>query len=236
MAVRGERILAVGSRAEVTAAVNPDARTVDLEGATMLPGFIDAHGHFPSSGLLERHFVDLNSPPIGTVRDMADLMARLKERARSTPAGEWIRGRGYDDTLLAEGRHPTRHDLDRVSTEHPILIGHISGHLSVANTRALELAGISAQTPDPAGGRFRRDPSGEPNGVMEEGAATRQVSRLVPAFSEADMVNAIETAGRRYAEVGVTTAQTGAAGPQAAAQTVAAWKAGRLPIRVQIWP
>jgi predicted amidohydrolase YtcJ len=236
VAVRGERILAVGTRAEVAAAANPDARVLDLQGATMLPGFIDAHGHFPSSGLLERHFVDLNSPPIGPVRDLADLLARLKKRAAGTPPGEWIRGRGYDDTLLAEGRHPTRQDLDRVSTEHPILIGHISGHLSVANTLALKLAGISRQTSDPAGGRFRRDAAGEPNGVMEEGAAMSQVSRLVPAFSEADMVDAIETAGRRYAAVGVTTAQTGAAGPQAVTQTLAAFKAGRLPIRVQIWP
>ncbi len=234
--VRGDRILAVGEKTDVISVAGPDTRIVDLEGATVLPGFIDAHGHFPADGLLQRHFADLNSPPIGSVLSIDDIVARLRARARQTPPGEWVRGRGYDDTLVAERRHPTRDDLDRASTEHPILIGHISGHLSVANSLALQLAGITKDTPQPQGGRFRKDPNGEPNGVMEENAAFGQVRRLIAPFSDKDMVDAVQTAGLAYAAAGVTTAQTGAAGPQAVAQTSAALRAGRLAVRVQVWP
>ena len=100
---------------------------------------------------------------------MDELADALRGRAAETPAGEWVQGRGYDDTLLAERRHPTREDLDRVSTEHPIYISHTSGHLGVANSLALELAGITRNTPNPPGGVVQKDAdTGEPNGVFEE--------------------------------------------------------------------
>jgi len=112
LAVDGERIAGVGSETEMRAwADSNGARIVDLEGHALLPGFIDAHGHFPGSGITEV-FVDLNSPPIGPVEDMDDLVAALAARAAETGRGEWILGIGYDDTLLEERRHPTRRDLD----------------------------------------------------------------------------------------------------------------------------
>ena len=119
--LEGERIAAVGTRAEVLEWADGGARVVELNGKAMLPGFIDAHGHFPGEGIYSK-VVDLNAPPIGDVEKLDDLIELLTQRAGETPAGDWILGMSYDDTLLAEGRHPTRHDLDRVSTQHPIAI------------------------------------------------------------------------------------------------------------------
>src|SRR5699024_6315874 len=109
--------------------------------------------------------VDLQSPPVGTVENMDDLIAELTKEAEETPEGEWIIGNGYDQTLLEEGRHPTRYDLDKVSTEHPIYITHTSGHMGVANSLALEKEGITKDTPNPPGGVIEKDPqTGEPTG------------------------------------------------------------------------
>ena len=136
LGVRAGRIVAVGTKAAVAEKLRPGFAEVDLRGRTVLPGFYAAHDHFPDSGLNELSKVDLNSPPIGEIRTMDDLIAALKRKAEATPAGAWVVGWGYDDTLLAEARHPTHADLDRVSTRHPIWIVHISGHLGVANSRA----------------------------------------------------------------------------------------------------
>lgn len=237
VAITGDRITAIGTTADLTALAGPNTETIDLNGQTLLPGFIDAHGHFPSSGLIEKHFVDLNSPPIGNVTTIDEVVALLAAKAAVTPKGEWIQGRGYDDTLITEMRHPTRWDLDRASTEHPIYIGHISGHLSVANSVALEMAGITGDTPQPFGGKVRKDSeTGEPNGVLEEPPAMGQVGKLLPEFSEADMIEAIEIAAKSYAAVGVTTAQQGATAPNGAEVFVKAYHQGRLPIRVHVWP
>ena len=205
VAVRGEEIVAVGTSDEVQALAGADTRVVDLDGRTMLPGFYAAHDHFPGSGRVAVSSVDLNSPPIGTIETMDELVAALSERAAGTPAGEWIQGRGYDDTLLAELRHPTRSDLDRVSTEHPIYISHTSGHLGVANSLALELAGITRSTPDPPGGVIQRDPeTGEPNGVFEESGG--MVSRLIPPPTNELQLEAFRWAVQDYVDDGVTTA------------------------------
>ena len=157
IAIEGDRIVAVGSRAEIEGRTGDGSVIHDLRGQTLLPGFIDAHGHFPGSGLRVRA-LDLTSPPVGRIESLADLLAALRARAAATPPGDWILGFGYDDTLLAEKRHPSRRDLDSVSTEHPIYLWHISGHMGVANGPALERGGIDASTPDPEGGVIARDP------------------------------------------------------------------------------
>ena len=235
LAVDGDRIVSTGSRAELRAwAEDAGAEVIDLEGRTIVPGFIDAHGHFPGAGLTAV-FVDLNSPPIGSVESIENLVTLLSQRAAETPEGEWILGIGYDDTLMLEQRHPTRHDLDRVSTRHPIGVLHISGHLGVANTSALEVSGISAETPDPPGGLIRReDDGGRPNGVLEETATQPITSRLVPGFM--DVLRMLERAKELYLEQGVTTAQSGAT----AAGLVrlfdwASWL-GLVPLRLIVWP
>lgn len=168
LAVDGERIAALGDAATLRAwADRHGARVVDLEGRALLPGFIDAHGHFPGEGIFAVH-VDLRPPPMGEVDRIETLVARLAARAAKTGRGEWIIGVGYDDTLLAERRHPTRADLDRASTEHPIGIWHVSGHLAVANGAALEALGY---------GPRRRIPRAASSGAIRAAARPTACSR-----------------------------------------------------------
>ena len=204
VAVHDGKIVAVGDNATIEAMAGPETKRVDLEGAVLLPGFYAAHDHFPGSGRVALFNVDLNSPPIGAIETMDELVEALAAKAADMPKGQWVRGRGYDDTLIEEKRHPTRADLDRVSTDHPIFITHISGHLGVANSLALELAGITRDTPEPPGGVIRKDPeTGEPNGVFEESSSL--VTRLTPSLSAKDRLEAIRWSVEDYVEEGVTT-------------------------------
>jgi predicted amidohydrolase YtcJ len=204
VAVREGKIVAVGSNEQIRKLVGTETKTVDLAGKTLLPGFYAAHDHFPSAGRVALYDVDLNSPPIGTMRTMDDVVAALREKAARTPPGKWVVGRGYDDTLLREQRHPTRDDLDRAATEHPIWIVHTSGHLGVANSLALKLAEVTKDTPQPAGGRIRIDPAtGEPNGVIEE--RTSLVGRLTPSLTSEQRLEAIRLCDHEYLAKGVTT-------------------------------
>ena len=160
------RIIGVGTRADLEALTGPGTEVLDLGGATVLPGFIETHMHPIAAG------VQMLAPQIGypDCRTVADVLAVLRETASSTPAGEPIQAWGYDDSLMVDDRHLTRHDLNAASTEHPIFLRHISGHLSYANDRMLELAGITDDVEDPVGGLFQREVSGRPNGCMEETA------------------------------------------------------------------
>jgi predicted amidohydrolase YtcJ len=204
LAVKGDTLLAVGTDQEIRALASEATRVRDLGGKTIVPGFYAAHDHFPGAGYLGQFSVDLNSPPMGPVTSMDELIAALKAKAAVTPKGKWIRGRGYDDTLIKEGRHPTRHDLDKVSTEHPIWILHTSSHLGVGNTLALEKAKLTRDTPQPKGGKYRVEENGDPNGVIEETLSL--VSRVVPVPSDADADAAVDAAVKQYVRQGVTTA------------------------------
>ena len=230
----GDRIAAVGSEAELRPlAEERGARVVDLEGRALLPGFIDAHGHFPGTGLFAL-FVDLQSPPAGPVEDLAGLVARLGARARETPEGRWVIGIGYDDTLLAEGRHPTRRDLDRVSTRHPVAAVHVSGHLAAVNSAALAALGIGPDTPDPEGGHIRRDARGEPDGVLEETAMMAVAAKLQPGLL--DSLRVLRRAVRDYLAAGVTTAQCGLAPAGLVRALGRASRLGLVPLRLVVWP
>ena len=150
--IRDGRIAALGTNDEVSVGKHSRTTVIDARGKTVLPGFIEPHNHMVgySTNLLE---VDVRTPPN---RNIGDIVDRLRERAARTPPGDWVRGRGYDDTGLQDMRHPTRHDLDAASAEHPIAIVHNSGHMLAANSAALEMAGIHDETPDPPGGRIGR--------------------------------------------------------------------------------
>jgi predicted amidohydrolase YtcJ len=229
VAVRDDRIVAVGSNRAVRATATSVTRVVDLQGRTMLPGFIDAHSHFPSGGINALFVVNLSSPPVGDVSSIDDVVATLRKKASGTPAGEWIRGAGYDQTLLKEGRHPTRADLDKASSQHPILITHASGHLAVANSVALRLAEVVASTPNPASGVIQRDSrTKEPNGVFEEN--WQAVSRLVPAYTDEQIREAIQWTVRDYASSGVTTATIAGGGVNPVLQV--AVDTGAVPLRL----
>ena len=164
----GEHILAVGPLSELEALAGPAADWVDLAGRTMLPAFIDPHGHFPDPGFIALFRVDLAAPPRGDCTDMATALDRLRARAAQTPPGEWVMGVLFDNTAVAERRMPTRAELDSVSTDHPVWVIHASGHNGTANSAALQQQGITRDTPDPVGGRFGRDPdTGALTGLIE---------------------------------------------------------------------
>jgi len=168
LAVRAGRFVHVVSRAGAEALVGPATRRLDLGGQTVLPGFIDAHAH-------PRPIYDESSPwheveaGPDRVRTIEELIAAVRRRAAATPKGMLITGGRYQETKL--GRHPTRRDLDQATTEHPVIIAHSSGHLSVCNSAALALARVNRDSPDPKGGEFERDANGEPTGLLKERAA-----------------------------------------------------------------
>ena len=210
MSVRGARIDRVGSTEDILAEVTRETIVTDLRGRTLMPGFVDAHGHFPGSGQVV-FSTDLNSPPIGSIENMAQLLARLKSAHEARP-DDWLTGFGYDDTLLAEGRHPTREDLDQVSTTRPIAVGHVSGHLYAVNSAALAEMGIDESTPDPEGGVIQRDPNSpdgrRPNGVLEETAARQALLKALD-IGLTDGIRMTTHAAREYLQAGVTTASAG---------------------------
>jgi predicted amidohydrolase YtcJ len=167
-AVRGGTFVAVGSDDDVAPLAGPGTKRLDLAGKTVVPGFIDAHAHPRPAFAVDSRWYSVELGP-DKVRTIDELIAALRRKAAITPAGAVVKGFGYHETKL--GRHPTRYDLDRASSDHPIMITHSSGHLTACNSRALRLAGITRETKDPAGGRFARDADGEPTGLLEETAA-----------------------------------------------------------------
>jgi predicted amidohydrolase YtcJ len=235
ISVRGDRIDLLGTTGDVMAVADDDTVVVDLRGRTLLPGFIDAHGHFPASAM-NTIYADLNSPPIGTLITMDDVLSALSEQASGVPEGEWVVGFGYDDTLLEEKRHPTREELDQVSSVHPVVAMHVSGHMLVANSMALEIAGINADSPDPEGGVIGRLPgSQEPNGLLEE-TARLGLMQYLQDMSIFDGYRLMKAAAREYASVGVTTAQSGGVSRTLAQGLSLFSKLGVIPQRLVLFP
>ena len=175
-AVKNGRFVAVGSTSDVQNLATVGTEIIDAEGMTITPGFIDAHSHPSGAGVNE--LVQVNAD----LRSIAEIKSALQERASTTPAGQWIQAFKYDDTKLAEGRPLNRFDIDEVVPNNPVVVGHRGGHTGVYNSVALALAGITAETPDPDGGRFYRDDDGVLTGLAAEEA--RYVFRdLIPSDS-----------------------------------------------------
>lgn len=234
--VREGRIFALGSRQEVLGLAEKGSIEVDLRGRTLLPGFIDAHGHLGMVVSLQR-FENLSSPPVGKVREIEDLVQALTRASAGVPEGEWVLGFGYDDALLAEARHPTRADLDRVSTTHPIFIWHVSGHLAVCNSMCFDVVGISADTPNPADGVIRRMPgSSEPSGVLEESPIFQIMYEHLPLHDQAERYAWLDGAQDYFARRGITTVQDGATGPGDLALFRTAAEERRLRVDVVAYP
>jgi hypothetical protein len=231
LAVRDGRLVAVGSRADVEPLFGPRTQRIDVAGKTVVPGFIDAHAH-------PRPIFEEDSPwceiPAGPdhVRTIEDLIAAVRRKAARTPKGTLITGRGYQETKL--GRHPTRRDLDQATTDHPVIISHSSGHLSVCNSVALELARVTRGTADPRGGEFDRDADGEPTGLLKERAAgvvrSAAPRREVPDDAQ---VAGYRECFRRFAEHGVTGVHVAGTDP-AAASLMARGRQGGVPIRLYV--
>ncbi|UJL45870.1 amidohydrolase [Virgibacillus sp. NKC19-16] len=182
--------------------ITEKTNVVDVKGATLLPGFIDTHNHIMMYALMQDQ-VNCSTPPNETIQDITEAIAA---KVKETPSHEWIQGYGYDDTLLYEKRHPTREDLDKVSPNNPVIIKHISGHLAVANSLALEYGGLEDMAPDPqSGGHFGRDESGHLNGVLYEPGAITPVSSQVPKEDLDQRLDALEKASEEYLAQGITT-------------------------------
>ena len=215
VAVKDGKILVVGKETDVLKTAGKNTKKINLNTKTMLPGFVDSHGHAYIIGI-QASAANLLPPPDGTGKDIATLQALLTDWAANNRAAVekvgWIAGFGYDDSQLAEQRHPTRDDLDKVSEDLPVIIIHQSGHLGVANSKALEIAGVTAETNDPKGGVFRRqEGSQEPNGVLEEYAFFYLVSKLAANFDNDVNDALVEEGTKLVASFGYTTAQEGRA-------------------------
>jgi predicted amidohydrolase YtcJ len=218
----------------------PATQLVDLKGRTLLPGFVDAHGHVMMGGL-QALSANLLAPPDGQVTDIAGLQRTLREWMAANPAAvnevKLIIGFGYDDAQLKEQRHPTRDDLDAVSKDVPLVAVHQSGHLSALNSKALEVVGYTAATPNPEGGVIRRrEGSQEPNGVLEEVAHMNAVYKLLPAVGPTGMKVFAREGAKLWARFGYTTAQEGRSTPGTVALMKQVADEGGFQIDVATYP
>lgn len=205
------RIVAAGPDDEIRAALPANAEILDARGGSILPGFVDAHNHLAFTGA-ELGQIDVRSPGVASI---AALVARIAEAAERTPDGEWIRAVGMNDATFAEGRRPTRWDLDEATRVHPVLVQHMSGHHALANSLGLELRGVSETTADPEGGHLIRDGRGRVTGYCLDAAQQLVIPPGVdighhgPGFHDgaplAEVVDDIQRGSRAYIEAGVTS-------------------------------
>ena len=200
IAVRGDRIQAVGKNAEIEKLKGPQTQVIDLGGHFVMPGFNDAHMHLSDAGLQK-----LNVDLIG-VKTLEEFRNRVLAKAEKDKPGEWILGGGWDETLWPVKTLPSRWDLDEVSGGHPVYLDRVDGHLAVANTRALQLASITIASKDPQGGAIDRDETGQPSGILRDTAA-RAVRMVIPPPTHEMRRHGIEVALADLAEHGVTSAQ-----------------------------
>lgn len=230
VAVWRGRILLVGDNDAVRAEAGPTTRVIDLDGKTVLPGLNDNHCH-PMGFGLALEWVDASPAAAGT---LAELLERFRDAARKVPPGAWLRGRGYDDTRLDVRRHPTRWDLDQVTGDHPAILTRTCGHMSVVNSKALQLAGITRDTPDPEGGRIVRDEHGEPTGLLQE-RAQELVRRLIPEPTVEDIKRALVAAGKQFLAMGITSvAEAGISKPEESRAYQELRREQALPVRTYL--
>ncbi len=207
LAVTGDRFLAVGSNNEILKLADDQTEIVDLSGKTITPGFIETHAHLSLYALTLLQ-IDCSSPLNSSIEDVKN---RIGAQAQTLEPGQWIKGWGFDDTLIADKRHLSRADLDECAPDNPVSIDHISGHLMVANSPALELAGIGPGTPSPPGGEIYRDAHGMPTGLLSE-EAQALVSGQMPPHDVTELKKAIAEAINYFHACGITSTHDAAIG------------------------
>jgi predicted amidohydrolase YtcJ len=200
VAVLGDRIVAVGSNAEVDVLRGADTKVIDAGGKLLLPGFNDAHVHFVDGGL------QLDSVQLNDATSTDEFVRRIGEQAKKTPKGEWIQGGDWDETKWSPSNLPTKELIDPVTPDNPAFLGRYDGHGALANSAALRLAGITAQTPDPPGGVIVRDAQGNPTGALKD-AAKALVIKVIPPLSHEQRLRAMRRALEYSASLGVTSVQ-----------------------------
>lgn len=214
LVVKDGKIAFVGSKDEAMKTAGADHQMVDLEGKTMLPGFFDGHAHFFGFGA-QAVTANLLASPDGKCDDIPSLLQALKDwtaTADLSKTNGWIAGMGFDDAVLKENRFPTRHDLDLVSKDTPVVIIHISAHFCAMNTKGLELAGITSTSKNPEGGVIRREADGKtPNGVLEELAAIPAMMKAISPSTPENAIYFLDKGQEMAASFGHTSVQEGRA-------------------------
>src|SRR5699024_8126670 len=199
VAVQGSKIIAVGTTEDILKLEDDKSETIELNGKTLMPGFIDSHIHFTIYGTNELSITCKTR----RIQSIDDLLTELSKRVAITPKGEWIRAWGYNEQKIAEKRFPTKEELDQVSMEHPILIGRICGHISAVNSYSLRLANVNENTSDPEGGRYERDVNGNLTGLLIENAHMNMFS--MAAFTDEELKKAHEISSNHFLKKGITS-------------------------------
>jgi len=199
VAVRGKKIVSMGRSLEMERLKGPQTRIIDLAGRTLMPGFIDAHCHAGIYGTAKRQ-VTCSGQEVNSIEDIRN---KIRDKTKSTPLDQWILGRGYREFELVEGRHPNRWDLDKAAPDHKVFLMRTCGHIAVVNSRVLREFGIDKDTPDPVGGRFERDATGEPNGILSEQASV--MIRMQARPSEDEIATGIQIMNNDFLELGITS-------------------------------
>ena len=201
VAIAEGRFLAVGTNEKLQALATGNTKKINLEGQTVVPGFIDAHTHPAEAGLMHLRQVDCD------LRSIAEIRNAISERASKTPAGDWVLGFKYDDTKTSDGRPLTREDLDAAAPQHPVYVSHRGGHTAYVNALGYKRANVSEDTPDPAGGRFDRDPkTGKLNGRISERASEIFDKAIGANYSGADYREGVKLICKMMSRVGITSA------------------------------
>ncbi|MBS7631200.1 amidohydrolase [Candidatus Bathyarchaeota archaeon] len=200
VAIREGRIVATGETKKILELADQETEIVNLNGKTVLPGFIDTHMH-PSLAATRYYEVNCRSPP---VRSIKEILKMISEKARATPPGEWIRGTNYNENKLEEKRHITRWELDEAAPNNPVFISKETGHLYIANSMALKIGGILDDTPDPSGGKIDRDMEGRATGLLYE-TAGQLVSKHIPEYTVDQIKEGLRKVWRQFSEWGITT-------------------------------
>jgi len=228
LAVGGDRDDAVGREIDVVNLRGAATRVVDLEGGTLLPGFVDAHAHIWKIGHLLTTLLDVRS-----AASLTDLAARVRAHADRLPPDAWLYGRGYNEARFSEGRGPTRHDLDAVIADRPVVLMRTCAHIIACNSRALDLAGITRDTPTPDGGEIVRGPDGEPTGVIAE-RAMGLVLRRMPAPTADEYAGMIAAALEHQLSRGITSTNDAGVAPELLDTYLRLDAEHRLPARVNV--
>ena len=207
--VLGNRFWPVGSDDDIRKMADSQTEVVDLAGRTVVPGLIESHNHMSIYGTT---LLQADCSP-STNQSIEDVKGKIRELASNMAKPDyWVRGWGYDDTLIFDKRHLTRADLDEVSEQHPIFILHVSAHLAYVNSRALEIANVGPETPQPEGGEIHKDENGVPTGLLLEPGAINIVSRHIPSYSVSEFKEVLPKAIRHYHQFGITGTHDAAIG------------------------
>ncbi len=226
VAIKNGYVIAVGSNDEVSNIGSASTKRVDLGGATLTPGFVDAHLHTASSGL--RHLKEVDCD----LRSISAIQAAIRERAQRTPPGQWVVGFKYDDTKTSDGRALTIADLDAAAPDNPVIVTHRGGHTSWVNSKALDAADVNERTPDPEGGKFERGPDGKLTGRAMERATNPFRSKIPDKSTRSERCDGVKLITKMIVKSGITSVSDPAGSPEDLIAYQDAYESGDLKIRV----